>query len=56
MAQAIGAPLGGLLSDNLGPKYIWYGSAVIGTLAVMFFLLLAGRQRQVALPTGQDVA
>ena len=49
-------PMGGLLSDNLGPKFIWYGSAVIGTLAVLFFLFLAGRERRAALPQVQDVA
>jgi predicted MFS family arabinose efflux permease len=56
VAQMIGAPFGGLLSDNLGPKYIWYGSAVIGALAVLYFLFLAGRQRRVALSQAQDVA
>lgn len=56
VAQMIGAPFGGLLSDNLGPKYIWYGSAVIGTLAVLFFMYLYGRERQAALPIGQDMA
>jgi len=56
VAQMLGAPMGGLLSDNLGPKFIWYGSAVIGTLAVLFFLFLAGRERRAALPQVQDVA
>lgn len=56
VAQMLGAPLGGLLSDNLGPKFIWYGSTVIGTLAVLFFLFLAGRERRAVLPQAQDVA
>jgi MFS family permease len=56
VAQMVGAPFGGVLSDNLGPKYIWYGSAVIGVLAVLAFIYLNERQHQVTLPGEQDVA
>jgi predicted MFS family arabinose efflux permease len=56
VAQMLGAPFGGVLSDHLGPKYIWYGSAVIGVLAVLAFIYLNERQHQVTLPGEQDVA
>lgn len=40
LAYGVGPVLGGLLSDNLGPKYIWYGGGFIGLVSVLAFLFL----------------
>jgi len=38
VASGIGPVFGGLLSDNFGPKMIWYGGALAGLVAVAGFL------------------
>ncbi len=43
ISQGIGPVLGGFLNDNLGPKAIWYGGALIGLVSVVSFLVLARR-------------
>jgi MFS family permease len=40
VALGVGPIVGGLLNDNLGPKSIWYGGAVIGVISVIVFLQL----------------
>ncbi len=40
LSTGIGPVLGGFLSDNLGPKFIWYGGGLIGLISVMVFLSL----------------
>jgi MFS family permease len=37
----IGPILGGLLNDNLGPTYIWYGGFVVGLLGTIIFAALS---------------
>lgn len=43
VASGTGPILGGFLNDNLGPRSIWYGGAVIGLISVLGFLFLARR-------------
>ncbi len=43
IARGIGPAYGGLLNDNLGPKFIWYGGFVVGMIAVTW-LLIQSRQ------------
>jgi MFS family permease len=45
LAAGIGPILGGLLNDNLGPKTIWYGGAVVGLMSTLSFVWLAYRSR-----------
>jgi MFS family permease len=45
IAIGTGPILGGILNDNLGPKAIWYGGALIGLMSVITFLLLMRRER-----------
>jgi predicted MFS family arabinose efflux permease len=45
IASGISSPMGGLLSDTLGPQYIWYGAALMGSIGVISFLFL-GRTAQ----------
>lgn len=40
ISMGIGPVLGGLLSDNLGPRFIWLGGGIIGALSVLAFLAL----------------
>jgi MFS family permease len=40
ISMGIGPVLGGLLSDNFGPRFIWLGGGVIGALSVLAFLAL----------------
>ncbi|MDD5369129.1 MAG: MFS transporter [Anaerolineaceae bacterium] len=35
--------IGGMLSDNLGPRYTWYGGFLVGMVAVAAFFFLARR-------------
>ncbi len=37
LALGIGPILGGFLNDNLGPKAIWYGGAILGLASTLFF-------------------
>ena len=46
VAAGIGPIFGGFLNDIFGPKAIWLGGAVIGSLGVIFFLVLARRSAQ----------
>ena len=41
VASGIGPLLGGFLSDNIGPVFIWYGAFGIGVVATLSFLALA---------------
>ena len=43
VAAGIGPIFGGFLNDIFGPKAIWLGGAVVGSLGVIFFLVLARR-------------
>jgi MFS family permease len=43
IAIGAGPILGGLLNDNLGPKAIWYGGALIGLAGACFFLIISRR-------------
>jgi MFS family permease len=40
ISMGIGPILGGLLSDTMGPRSIWYGGGVIGLISVMGFIFL----------------
>jgi len=48
LAVGIGPVLGGLLNDNLGPRYIWWGAGLIALLGTLVFCLLASRNRRAA--------
>jgi len=50
VAIGSGPILGGILNDNLGPKAIWYGGAVVGILSVFSFLLLARNGKNEKVP------
>jgi MFS family permease len=43
MAAGIAPVIGGMLSDNLGPRYTWYGGFLVGMAAVAAFFFLARR-------------
>jgi MFS family permease len=43
LSMGIGPVLGGLLSDNFGPSFIWFGGGVVGALSVIAFLALKPR-------------
>ena len=45
IARAIGPAYGGLLNDNLGPKFIWLGAAAVGLVSVTW-LTLMGRAKE----------
>lgn len=40
-AAGIGPVLGGLLSDNFGPVFIWYGGLVVGLISTLSFIVMA---------------
>jgi MFS family permease len=42
----VGPILGGFLNDNLGPKAIWHGGALIGLVSVVIFLALVRRAKE----------
>jgi MFS family permease len=44
LSMGIGPVLGGLLSDNFGPRFIWVGGGIIGMLSVFAFLALRRRE------------
>ncbi len=46
LAYGVGPVLGGLLSDNFGPKYTWYGGGIIGIVSVAAFILLQRSNRK----------
>jgi MFS family permease len=43
VAQGIGPLYGGLLSDNIGPVYAWYGGLAVGMVSVAGFIAMAQR-------------
>jgi MFS family permease len=43
VSLGIGPVLGGVLNDNLGPHFIWYGGALFGLCSVLGFLWLSRR-------------
>lgn len=43
IATGLGPLYGGVLNDNLGPRFIWLGGSVIGAMGVMLYLLLGRR-------------
>ena len=47
VAVGIGPVLGGLLSDNFGPEYIWYGGLVIGLISAFGFMMMARRSTKI---------
>ena len=55
IASGIGAPIGGLLSDQLGPAYIWYGGFLFGALSVIGFLALGRYNTRHSAPKAQSV-
>ena len=46
LALGIGPILGGLLNDNLSPKAIWYGGALLGLASTIIFMFLRERRDQ----------
>jgi MFS family permease len=46
VAAGTGPTFGGFLNDNLGPRAIWLGGALVGLISIFGFLLLARRERQ----------
>jgi len=46
IASGIASPMGGFLSDTLGPRAIWYGGALMGALGAAVFLSLEGATRR----------
>jgi MFS family permease len=43
IAAGIGPVVGGLLNDNLGPKYIWWGGGMIGLIGVTGLFIMSYR-------------
>jgi len=50
ISMGIGPVLGGLLSDNFGPRCIWLGGGIIGALSVLAFLALKRKSDSMLLP------
>jgi MFS family permease len=48
LAYGLGPLLGGLLSDNFGPRFIWIGGGVIGLISVLVFTSLQKKSAAVA--------
>jgi len=42
----VGPLLAGLIIDNANPDWVWYGCAILGTIAVIGFLWLQGSEQQ----------
>jgi MFS family permease len=40
VGYGLGPTLGGALMDNLGGRYVWYASLILGSMAAAAFLLL----------------
>jgi len=40
VALGVGPILGGVLNDNIGPKAIWYGGAILGFASTILFIVL----------------
>jgi MFS family permease len=55
IARGIGPAFGGLLNDNLGPKFIWYGGFVVGLIAVTWLLAQSRRAARKAQPASEIV-
>jgi len=50
MASGTAPLLGGFLNDNLGPRFIWFGGGMVGSISILgFILLLLLTQRRKAL-------
>lgn len=45
LSMGIGPIMGGLLSDTLGPRFIWIGGGMIGLMSVLVFLTLKSRAK-----------
>jgi len=45
-ASGTASPMGGFLSDRLGPRYIWFGAALMGFLGTISFIILGDRYRK----------
>ena len=43
VAQGIGPLYGGLLSDNIGPVFAWYGGLAVGMVSMGAFIVMAQR-------------
>jgi predicted MFS family arabinose efflux permease len=43
LAYGIGPVMGGLLSDNIGPSFIWIGGGVVGLISVLVFISMSKR-------------
>jgi MFS family permease len=41
IARGLGPIYGGLLNDNLGPRFIWYGAFAVGLISVAWLMILA---------------
>jgi MFS family permease len=41
IARGIGPIYGGLLNDNLGPRFIWYGAFAVGMVSVVWLMIMA---------------
>lgn len=52
IARGIGPAYGGLLNDNLGPRYMWIGSFAVGLIASTWLLLLFRRMARTAAARG----
>lgn len=39
ISQGIGPVFGGFLNDNFGPRTIWYGGGLVGSVSVVLFML-----------------
>jgi MFS family permease len=50
ISMGIGPVLGGILSDNFGPRFIWLGGGMIGALSVFVFLALKRKTNRKPLP------
>lgn len=46
LATGVGSLIGGILSDNFGPRSMWYGASLIGFVGVMIFLMMARQSKQ----------
>jgi len=43
VATGIAPVIGGLLSDNLGPRSTWFGGGIIGVISILAYLVLSNK-------------
>lgn len=56
VATGIAPVIGGLLSDNMGPRTTWFGGGVIGLVSILAFLILTRKYAKDEVVTAANVS